>query len=82
MVSFCAVRLELEENSREVDIEFNCNRSIEVNNLNAYIISLLGIFASSFRGPPNHLHKGSSINDVRSIFICLTHLSYLCSTEV
>ena len=30
MVSFCAIRLELEENSKEVDIEFNTNRSIEV----------------------------------------------------
>lgn len=29
MVSFCAVRLELDENSNDVDIEFNCNRTIE-----------------------------------------------------
>ena len=30
MVSFCVIRLELEDFSKDVDIDFNCNRSIEV----------------------------------------------------
>jgi hypothetical protein len=34
MVSFCAVRLELEENAEDVDVNFNCNRSIEVSLIN------------------------------------------------
>ena len=29
MVSFCAVRLEIEENNPKLDIEFNCGRSLE-----------------------------------------------------
>jgi hypothetical protein len=37
MVSFCAVRLELEENAEDVDINFNCNRSIEVSLISSNI---------------------------------------------
>ena len=49
MVSFCAIRLELEENSKEVDIEFNTNRSIEVIK-----ISQLGLVSADAKITPSY----------------------------